>query len=134
MVTGYPRRIIRVRRKEANTMRFVPVLLVLALIALVPAALASGPAVVMKEFSFVPSTIVLQAGVPTDVTFVNKGVISHSFVMDLPVGDKMKHFEAEVAPGKTVVITLTVAKPGTYELHCGEAGQDAAGMTGTIIV
>lgn len=69
----------------------VPVLMVAALLAILTlGAAASGAAVqkitiTMRDFSFTPSRITLQVGVPVEITLVNKGKVKHEFmVYDMP--------------------------------------------------
>jgi len=37
--------------------------------------------VVMRDFSYTPSTVTLQAGVPAELTFVNKGKLAHEWMV-----------------------------------------------------
>jgi uncharacterized cupredoxin-like copper-binding protein len=54
-----------------------------------PAGAAAGGQVVelqMKEFSFLPATVTLKAGVATELRLVNRGVVEHEFMVYDPKG------------------------------------------------
>jgi plastocyanin len=79
------------------------------------------------DIRFDVKTITAPAG-PLTVTFVNKGSIAHTFVIDNP------KFELS-APSKnsSKTGTVTLAK-GTYKFKCTVDSHDQAGMHGTIEV
>ncbi len=56
--------------------------------------------IVLSEFKFTPATITLQAGVPTEVTLVNRGAVIHEFAVYTkpPVGQKITEWDEWVIP------------------------------------
>lgn len=52
---------------------------------LVPAAAGGAPVqkitVTMRDFSYTPDRVTLQAGVPVEITIVNKGKVGHEFMV-----------------------------------------------------
>ncbi len=145
----------------------------LALLVLV-VALAGGTAaggaapqqitIVMREFSYSPARITLQAGMPVVITLVNKGKKPHEFmVYNVPMGGMMMghewvektnyfkgitvngqgghmrsrggaFFEMEVAAGKTATMAFTPTKKGTFEFGCMIKGHYEEGQKGVLIV
>jgi uncharacterized cupredoxin-like copper-binding protein len=93
-----------------------------------PAASGSKTEVVGKEFSYEPAKLTLKAGQPATVVLKNTGSIEH----DITVADA--GFKLTVAGSNTGEKTLTMAKPGTYEMYCSVAGHKEAGMKGEITV
>lgn len=50
-------------------------------------AAAQKVTIVMRDFSYTPSKVTLQAGVPAEITLVNKGKVAHEWmVYDMPKG------------------------------------------------
>lgn len=69
----------------------VPVLVLAALLGVLTLGVAAGGTTVqkititMRDFSFTPSRITLQVGVPAEITLVNKGKVKHEFMIyDMP--------------------------------------------------
>lgn len=73
---------------------------------------------VNNKLNFQPATIVLVIGVNNTVTWVNKDSADHSVTFTQgPSGVSLTTLsDADVAPGDSFTITLTV--PGTYSYHC----------------
>jgi uncharacterized cupredoxin-like copper-binding protein len=91
----------------------------------------AGPAdiiVTAKEYRFEPADLSVDAGRPYVVAVENIGSIPH----DLTV--RKADFKITVAKGRTGRKTLTVAKPGTYEIYCSLPGHKSAGMDGQLTV
>ena len=82
-----------------------------------------------NEFTFNPSRVSASAGVPVQLTVVNKGKIQHDF-----------HVEALrvtlhlIDPGRSGAVRFTPTKNGTFEFRCAVPGHYEAGMKGTITV
>jgi uncharacterized cupredoxin-like copper-binding protein len=85
-------------------------------------------AVLAKEYRFDPADLTIDGGRPTVVAVENIGSIPH----DLTV--RGAEFKITVAKGQTRQKTLTVAKPGGYEIYCSLPGHKSAGMRGTLTV
>lgn len=120
--------------------------------------------IVMREYSYSPSKVTLQVGVPTEITLVNRGKKPHEFmVYDRPMGGMMMGhdyvqqtnyfrgvpvtvqggkarskggavYEIEVAAGKTAVVKFTPTRKGTFEMACMIKGHYEEGQVGTLIV
>lgn len=100
----------------------------------------------MKEFAFVPSSLVAKAGKVT-ITAHNVGAVVHELVVirtnadpgHLPkvhgrVSEAKSVGEiADVAPGKTKTVSLRL-KPGKYALVCNLPGHYSGGMYGSLLV
>ena len=84
--------------------------------------------VLAKEYRFDPADLTIDAGRPSVVAVENIGSIPH----DLAVKDA--GFKVTVARGQTRQKTLTVGKPGSYEIYCSLPGHKSAGMRGTLTV
>lgn len=104
--------------------------------------------VMMTEYSFYPTPLVLRAGVPTKLVLKNDGKQHHYFVSEgffrtiatrkVQTSDgeaKAPYFTAvEVYSGKTVEWFLIPLEKGTYDLLCTVKGHAEHGMKGTIEV
>jgi uncharacterized cupredoxin-like copper-binding protein len=64
------------------------------------AAKGQKVAIVMTDFKFTPATITLQAGVPAEVTLVNRGAVMHEFSVyrTPPAGKKITEWDDWVVP------------------------------------
>lgn len=54
---------------------------VLALVATAGAAPLQKVTITMRDFSYSPAKVTLQAGVPAEITLVNKGKVAHEFMI-----------------------------------------------------
>jgi uncharacterized cupredoxin-like copper-binding protein len=102
----------------------------------------------LSEFSFTPSDLTFQAGLPYVLTIRNGGkekhyFTAHAFYRAIATRKaesdqsevKVPYFTAiEVFPGKEVELYFVPVLPGTYELFCEIEGHAEAGMRGTITV
>jgi uncharacterized cupredoxin-like copper-binding protein len=91
-----------------------------------------------NEFTFQPSQVTVQAGQPVTITLVNKGSLEHDLHIEalgvkLPVGKTPKDHPL-LAPSKSVTLTFTPTKKGTFEFVCTVPGHKEAGMKGVIVV
>jgi len=79
---------------------------VAALLVLVTYGGASGAAkeqkvtIVLSDFKFTPATVTLQAGVPAEVTLLNRGAVIHEFSVYAtpPAGKKITEWDEWVIP------------------------------------
>jgi plastocyanin len=69
--------------------------------------------VTATDFSFDPTTILLDVGTTAEVSFTNDGTVLHSFT----VPDFEFEVEAEAGDGQTVTFAVT-DEPGSYEFFC----------------
>lgn len=148
----------------------VKVLAVMTVLALlVPVGIGWGATsqtitLTMREFTFRPSKIALQGGVPVEIKFVNRGNVSHDFTAyDTPrktgpmivewaektnyfhnvevsvEGGRVRHsggvfFALTLLPGKSATITFVPVKKGTFEFGCLIEGHYEAGQKGVFVV
>ena len=78
---------------------------------------------------FEPSSIVVRAGAPVELTLRNEGQIPHDFVLAEGVAQPVKIVATD---GQTTSGTFTLDRPGTYTFICSVPGHEAGGMKGTI--
>ncbi len=102
----------------------------------------------LKEMSFTPSSVTLEAGKPYVLKLVNKGKVKHEFsagqffrasanrkVSSESGAVKVPFFtEIEVLPGKTAEVFVIPVIPGTFKMLCELPGHLEAGMSGKITV
>ena len=122
-------------------MRLLP-LAAAALAALASPALASPYPVQridMANFRYAPKPIVLAAGKPVTLMFVNAAHGGHDFTArDFFARSRILAGSApsgrvELSGGETRSVTL-VPSAGTYRVHCSHFLHSSFGMTDTIIV
>jgi plastocyanin len=82
-----------------------------------------------NSMSFTPSSIVVKAGEPVELTLTNEGAIPHTFTIMEGVS---RPVNVEAGGGQTSRATFTLDQPGTYTFICAISGHLAAGMKGTI--
>jgi len=105
--------------------------------------------VVLKEYSFTPSTLYFKANVPFKLQIQNEGTVKHYFtaegffkaiatrkVQSNADGEiKAPYFSAlEVFPGRSLDMYFIPVTKGTYKLLCTNTGHEAQGMYGTIVI
>lgn len=102
--------------------------------------------VTLKEFSFSPSKLVFQEGVPYKIVISNKGESKHYFtaagffkaiatrkVQNTDGEVKAPYFSAlEVFPGRSMELYFIPVTRGTYKLKCTIPGHAELGMRGRI--
>ena len=102
----------------------------------------------LNEFSFTPSELTFEAGMPYELTIRNVGqekhyFTAHEFYRAIATRKaetaqsevKVPYFTAiEVYPGQEVELYFIPVLPGTFELFCEIEGHADAGMVGTITV
>ena len=88
--------------------------IVCALIGLNLGASAASPAipVVASNWKFTPATVDAHVGQPTTLSFSSAEGVHGLASTDLGIAQTM------IMPGKSVVVTFTPQKAGTYPLHC----------------
>lgn len=77
----------------------VRVLLVVALLAMVSLGASAAPktqkvTLTLTEFQFSPKNVTLQAGVPVELTLVNKGTVEHEFLLYAVPKGKVEDMDA----------------------------------------
>ncbi len=85
--------------------------------------------IVLSDFKFEPQDITVKRGERVRLTLENKGTVAHDWtVRDLNLASP------RVQPGQTATYEFTVDRAGTFTSVCVEAGHEALGMTGRLIV
>lgn len=116
----------------------------LALAAATPAQSAPPPApaqyrIAVDSFAFAPRPIVLTAGAPVTLIFVNRSGSGHDFTAHKffasarSVAGSAADGEIELPPHATRSVTLIPVR-GNYKVHCGHFGHAVLGMKDQIIV
>jgi len=117
----------------------------LGVAALAPASsTAQAPAapvqqIEMYSYGYKPSPIVLAAGKPVTLTFVNRAGKGHDFTAkrffasSRILAGSAPEGEIDLSGGRSASVTLVPAA-GTYKVHCGKPFHTMFGMTAQIIV
>lgn len=95
--------------------------------------------IVAAEFKFTPDRVTAPAGVPLRITLVNDGVIEHDLRIQalgvwLPGQPRGGQEVRVLAPGRSLTVTTTPTKKGSFEFWCTIPGHKEAGMKGTITI
>lgn len=85
--------------------------------------------VIASEWKFDPAQFTVDAGIPVQLTQLNKGTTQHDLAIEalgvsLPLLD----------PGKSHIVRFTPTRRGTFEFKCTVPGHAEVGMRGTITV
>lgn len=83
-----------------------------------------------SSYAYAPAGVSVAPGT---VRFVvhNASDIVHGFEVE---GHGMEEEIAEIQPGGTDSLTVTLEEPGTYEIYCPVDDHEQRGMTGTLTV
>ncbi|HEY8497083.1 MAG TPA: cupredoxin domain-containing protein [Limnochordales bacterium] len=85
--------------------------------------------IVLSDFKFEPAEITVKRGERVRLVLENKGTVAHDWtVRDLNLASP------RVQPGQTATYEFSVDRVGTFTSVCVEAGHEALGMTGRLIV
>ena len=85
----------------------------------------------LTDFAITPATLTAKAG--SVVFFVtNDGKTPHNLTL-LDSAKKDAGHTADLSPGKTAVLTVTLAA-GSYHIDCSLPGHESLGMSGTVTV
>ena len=105
-------------------------------------AQSNGVTVTLSSYAFAPSKLVLKAGAPVTLHFVNSADKSHDFAAPefFAAASVAPADQAKVAEGRVELdahesadVTLT-PKAGTYSLTCTHFMHAMLGMSGSIVV
>ncbi|MEO6256228.1 MAG: cupredoxin domain-containing protein [Sphingomicrobium sp.] len=117
----------------------------IAAVAMVPGAVAHAQAIppvqviYLQTYAYDPTPIVLKAGQPVTLQFINRAGKGHDFTAPAffrsarIVSGKVDQGKVDLRPGQVANITLIPA-PGRYPVHCGHLLHTAFGMRSTVIV
>ena len=118
-------------------------------VAMLAACGTGGPktshTVIMSDFSYTPSRLLVPAGEAITLRISNEGAVVHNFIVmeagaelgsDFDPADEAKaYWSLELQPGASQTATFPApAEPGEYLIVCSTAGHYIAGMTGTLEV
>jgi len=84
-----------------------------------------------KEFSLTPAKLSVSRPASYAFKAVNNGTTAHALEIE---GNGVQQKTAEIQPGSTATLQVTLAKDGSYEMYCPVDGHKQQGMTGTIVV
>lgn len=93
----------------------------------------------LVSYSFAPAPIMLRAGQPVTLQFVNRAGKGHDFTATRffrsarILSGRVEDGEVELRPGQIVNVTLIPAA-GRYNAHCGHPFHKILGMHTTIVV
>jgi len=89
-----------------------------------------GTSVTMSEYKYDPPALTVRAGQAVTINLRNSGTLVHDWVVQgLP-----QPVQGEVQPGRSGTVTFTPAQAGTFRIVCTQAGHEASGMVGQLIV
>jgi uncharacterized cupredoxin-like copper-binding protein len=86
---------------------------------------------VANEMRFAPSSIVVTAGKPIEITLHSIAQQRHDFTLTEGVTSPVS---VVVSGGQTASATFTITSPGSYHFICAQQGHADGGMRGTIVV
>ena len=89
-----------------------------------------GNSVTLSEYKFDPPNVTVKANQAVTINLRNTGTLVHDWVVQgLP-----QPVQGEVQPGRSGTVTFTPAQAGTFRIVCTQAGHEASGMVGQLIV
>ena len=121
-----------------------------SLILITPLLLCAGTAagepvgaavqgIALYSYGYNPDPIVLPAGKPVTLNFVNRATTGHDFTAkkffssSRIISGNVGEGEVDLGPGSTASVTL-VPTAGHYKVHCGHPFHSMMGMKGDIVV
>jgi uncharacterized cupredoxin-like copper-binding protein len=84
-----------------------------------------------KEYKLTPNSISLPKAGTYVFKGVNDGTTAHALAVE---GNGVDMDGAEISPGSSGTLKVTLPKNGTYELYCPVDGHKGLGMKGTVTV
>ncbi len=73
--------------------------------------------IALDSYSYTPNHLIVEAGQPVELTLTSvTTIIPHNFILKDPTGDLS--VEQDVGAGKTVTITFTPTRRGTFPIYC----------------
>ena len=82
-----------------------------------------------KEFSLTPSSITVSTSGTYEFKAVNDGSVNHALEIE---GHGVEQKTAEIFPGNSATLKVTLSKPGKYEVYCPIDGHRQQGMQATL--
>lgn len=93
----------------------------------------------MVSYSYAPTPIVLRAGQPVTLQFVNRAGKAHDFTAQRffqsarILSGRVENGEVELRPGQIANVTL-IPMAGRYKVYCSHTFHKILGMSTTILV
>lgn len=87
---------------------------------------SNGGLIAMKDYMFQPKTITGKPGQTVKLKLKNEGSTQHNFKID----SQLKQADADVKPGASATVSVTIPKSGTLQFYCEY--HKKLGMTGTV--
>jgi plastocyanin len=84
-----------------------------------------------KEYSLTPSTVSVSEPGTYAFEATNDGQVAHALEIE---GNGVEGKTADIEPGTSATLQVTLSKTGSYEMYCPIDGHAAQGMAGTIMV
>jgi uncharacterized cupredoxin-like copper-binding protein len=84
-----------------------------------------------KEYKLTPNSISLPKAGTYVFKGVNDGTTAHALAVE---GNGVDMDGAEISPGSSGTLKVTLPKKGTYEIYCPVDGHKGLGMKGTVTV
>jgi len=84
-----------------------------------------------KEYKLTPNSISLPKAGTYVFKGVNDGTTAHALAVE---GNGVDMDGAEISPGSSGTLKVTLPKTGTYEIYCPVDGHKGLGMKGTVTV
>ena len=73
--------------------------------------------VTLDSYSYSPNHMIVEVGKPVELTLTSvTTIIPHNFIIKDPAGSLS--IEQDVSAGKTVTLTFTPTRPGTFPIYC----------------
>ena len=100
---------------------------------------ASVQGIALYSYGYNPDPIVLTAGKPVTLNFVNRATKGHDFTAkeffssSRIISGNVSEGEVDLGPASSASVTL-VPTAGRYKVHCGHPFHAMMGMKGDIIV
>lgn len=83
----------------------------------------------VQEYSFSKESLTIKKGQKVRLTLVNKGKMSHDFVVE-----RMNVTTELAGAGESVTVEFTISDAGTYNFYCSVGNHRAMGMEGKLNV
>lgn len=124
---------------------FVSRIAAITALSLLPGAIAHAQAIppvqviYLQSYAYDPAPIVLHAGRPVTLQFINRAGSGHDFTAPKFFGSArmvsgtVVKGKVDLRPRQVANVTLIPA-PGTYPVHCGHPFHTMLGMKSTIVV
>jgi uncharacterized cupredoxin-like copper-binding protein len=84
-----------------------------------------------QEYSLTPSTATVSKSGTYEFEVTNNGQVAHALEVE---GNGVEEKTADIQPGSSATLSVSLSKPGSYEMYCPVDGHRGQGMDGTLEV